>query len=48
MQAHDHSHWRHGHVFDTGNIAGERGTRLVMWITAAMMVAEVAAGWFYN
>jgi cation diffusion facilitator family transporter len=48
MQAHDHSHWRHGHVFDTGNVAGERGTRLVMWITAAMMVAEVAAGWFYN
>jgi cation diffusion facilitator family transporter len=48
MQAHDHSHWRHGHVFDAGNIAGERSTRLVMWITAAMMVAEVAAGWFYN
>jgi cation diffusion facilitator family transporter len=48
MQAHDHSRWRHGHVFDAGNIAGERGTRLVMWITAAMMVAEIAAGWFYN
>ncbi|MGZ5787401.1 MAG: CDF family Co(II)/Ni(II) efflux transporter DmeF [Ramlibacter sp.] len=48
MQTHNHSHWRHGHVFDSGNIAGERGTRMVMWITAAMMVAEVVAGWFYN
>jgi cation diffusion facilitator family transporter len=48
MHTHDHSQWRHGHVFDSGNIAGERGTRMVMWITAAMMVAEVAAGWFYN
>jgi cation diffusion facilitator family transporter len=48
VQTHNHSQWRHGHVFDSGNIAGERGTRLVMWITAAMMVAEIAAGWFYN
>src|SRR4051795_4876588 len=48
MQTHDHSQWRHGHVFDSGNIAGERGTRMVMWITAAMMVAEIGAGWIYN
>ena len=48
MHPHDLRRWRHDHVFDTGNIAGERGTRLVMWITAAMMVAEIAAGWFYN
>ena len=38
----------HDHVFDAGNAAAERGTRLVMWITAAMMVVEVAAGWWYN
>jgi cation diffusion facilitator family transporter len=35
-------------VFDAGNAAAERGTRLVMWITAGMMVLEVAAGWWYN
>lgn len=39
---------RHDHVFDTGNKAAERGSRLVMWITAAMMVVEIAAGWWFN
>lgn len=48
MHTHDLADWRHDHVFDGGNIAGERSTRLVMWITAAMMVVEIAAGWFYN
>jgi cation diffusion facilitator family transporter len=40
--------WTHDHAFDTGNLAAERGTRLVMWITAAMMVIEIAAGWWFN
>lgn len=40
--------WQHDHVFDEGNEAGERSTRIVMWITAFMMVVEVAAGWLYN
>ena len=40
--------WRHDHVFDQSNAAAERGTRLVMWITAAMMVVEIAAGWWFN
>jgi cation diffusion facilitator family transporter len=48
MPTHDLSTWQHDHVFDTGNMAAERGTRLVMWITTAMMVVEIAAGWFYN
>ena len=48
MHTHDLAQWKHDHVFDTGNIAGERSARLVMWITAAMMVIEIAAGWFYN
>jgi cation diffusion facilitator family transporter len=48
MHTNDLTEWRHEHVFDTGSIAGERSTRLVMWITAAMMVIEIAAGWFYN
>ncbi|VXC49248.1 CDF family Co(II)/Ni(II) efflux transporter DmeF [Massilia sp. 9I] len=38
----------HEHIFDQGNNKAERGTRLVMWITAAMMVIEIAAGWWFN
>ncbi|MBV8037511.1 CDF family Co(II)/Ni(II) efflux transporter DmeF [Roseateles sp.] len=48
MHTHDLAEWRHEHVFDRGNDAGERGTRLVTRITAAMMLVEIAAGWFYN
>jgi cation diffusion facilitator family transporter len=44
----DLSQWTHDHVFDEGSQAAERGTRLVMWITAAMMVVEIAAGWWFN
>src|SRR4051794_36539743 len=44
----DLSRWTHDHVFDEGSQAAERGTRLVMWITAAMMVVEIAAGWWFN
>jgi cation diffusion facilitator family transporter len=48
--AHQHSvdELTHGHIFDQGSNAAERGTRLVMWITAAMMVVEIAAGWWFN
>jgi cation diffusion facilitator family transporter len=38
----------HAHIFDQGSNAAERGTRLVMWITLAMMVVEIAAGWWFN
>ena len=48
MHTDDLSAWSHAHQFDPGNVAGERGTRAVMWITAAMMVLEIAAGWGYN
>lgn len=48
MHSHDLSEWRHVHEFDRGNAAGERSTRLVMWITAFMMVAEIAVGWYAN
>jgi cation diffusion facilitator family transporter len=48
MRTHDLSRWTHEHVFDTGNRAGELGTRAVMWLTAATMVIEIAAGWIYN
>lgn len=42
------SAWTHDHVFDEGSHAAERGTRTVMWITAAMMVVEIIAGWSFN
>ncbi|WP_020651416.1 CDF family Co(II)/Ni(II) efflux transporter DmeF [Massilia niastensis] len=42
------SGWTHEHVFDTSNQAAERGTRLVMWITAVMMTVEIATGWLFN
>src|SRR6218665_2739848 len=48
MHSHDLSRWQHEHRYDAGNAAGERGTRIVMWLTALTMVAEIAAGWFYN
>jgi cation diffusion facilitator family transporter len=34
----------HTHVFDLHNPVAERRTRQVMWLTAAMMVVEIAAG----
>lgn len=48
MHTEDLSNWMHDHVFHVGNEAAERSTRIVMWITAAMMVVEVTAGWWYN
>ncbi|MEA3301398.1 MAG: CDF family Co(II)/Ni(II) efflux transporter DmeF [Pseudomonadota bacterium] len=38
----------HVHLFDPGNQAGERGTRVVLWITLAAMVVEIASGWWFN
>ena len=48
MPTDDLSRWTHGHVFDAGNRAAERGTRIVAWITAATMVVEICAGWWFN
>jgi cation diffusion facilitator family transporter len=44
-RAHDLSSHSHSHVFDAGNVAGERRTWIVIAITAVTMVAEVVAGW---
>ena len=44
MAIHDLSGWQHSHSFDPGNRAGERGTWVVVGITAATMVAEIVAG----
>jgi len=48
MQTDDLSAYTHEHVFDLGNPAAERGTRTVMWVTAAMIVIEIAGGWWLN
>ncbi len=42
------SDWTHDHAFNAGSPAAERGTRLVMWITAATMGIEIVAGWWFN
>jgi Co/Zn/Cd efflux system component len=48
MDTENLSGWTRGHVFHESTEAAERSTRVVMWITAAMMVIEIAAGWWYN
>ena len=48
MHTNNLSQWTHEHIFDLGNHAAERGTRVVMWITAAMMIVEIIAGWWFN
>ena len=40
--------WQHSHQFHTSNLGAERKTRLAVWLTAVMMVAEIAGGWFFN
>jgi cation diffusion facilitator family transporter len=48
VQQPDIVNWKHDHVFDLGNTAGERGTRAVACLTALMMVVEIVADWWYN
>ncbi len=48
MHKADASRWRDSHDFDSGNPVGERGTRLVVLLTAVTMVGEIAAGWLTN
>lgn len=38
----------HSHVFDVAHPLAERRTRQVMWLTAAMMVLEIAAGTIFG
>ncbi|HVY80477.1 MAG TPA: CDF family Co(II)/Ni(II) efflux transporter DmeF [Steroidobacteraceae bacterium] len=40
--------FRHHHEFDQSNPLAERGTRLAVYLTAAMMVAEIVGGWLLN
>ncbi|MEY4764842.1 MAG: hypothetical protein RI907_1515 [Pseudomonadota bacterium] len=52
---HTHEHpeddlqdWLHTHLFDEGSARAEARTRWVTWITLAMMVLEIGAGWWFN
>lgn len=38
----------HAHAFDQGNPLAERNTRRALWLTAVMMVVEIAGGWWFN
>ena len=38
----------HSHRFDQSNPLAERGTRFAVYLTAVMMVAEIAGGWYLN
>ncbi|MBF8758096.1 CDF family Co(II)/Ni(II) efflux transporter DmeF [Pseudomonas guariconensis] len=40
--------WLHSHQFHTSNLGAERKTRLAVWLTAVMMVAEITGGWYFN
>jgi len=42
------SKWTHEHIFDGDSQGAERSTRIVMWITVAMMIVEIIAGSWYN
>ena len=34
--------------FDAGNPLAERGIRRALWLTIAMMIVEIAGGWWFN
>ncbi|MBL8266735.1 CDF family Co(II)/Ni(II) efflux transporter DmeF, partial [Steroidobacter sp.] len=38
----------HTHTFDQQDPRAERRTRLVVWLTATMMVVEIVGGWLLN
>jgi cation diffusion facilitator family transporter len=44
----DHSRFRHSHDFALDSSVAERRTRIVIGITAAMMILEIAAGIAFN
>jgi cation diffusion facilitator family transporter len=48
MHAHDLSPWQHRHDFAADRGAAERRTHWVIGITLVMMVAEIAAGWWWH
>ena len=48
MTARSPEHWVHTHHFHQSNPSAERKTRLAVWLTVAMMFAEIICGWSFN
>lgn len=48
MHIHSLEQWRHTHDFNLDTSEGERRTRLVVLLTAVMMVIEIAAGYLFG
>ncbi|HSV71396.1 MAG TPA: CDF family Co(II)/Ni(II) efflux transporter DmeF [Methylibium sp.] len=48
MHVHDLRPWQHRHDYAADRSASERRTRWVIAITLVMMVAEIAAGWWWQ
>ena len=48
MPASQLSQPHHSHVFHDTNVLAEQRTRWVLWLTIAMMIVELIAGWHYN
>jgi Co/Zn/Cd efflux system component len=49
MHSHNLSPWQHSHHFQTGlEESAERRTRIIVSLTLAMMIAEIAAGTIFN
>jgi cation diffusion facilitator family transporter len=48
MHRTDHSRWQHSHDYSGDSSVAEARTRIVIGITAAMMVIEIAAGAVFN
>ena len=48
MHTENLSHWAHEHSFNVASGRAERSTRVVVWITATMMIVEIAAGYGFN
>ncbi len=48
MHTKDIDRWTHDHAFHDGDTRAERSTWIVMWITVAAMLVEIAAGLWFN
>ncbi|HEU5135624.1 MAG TPA: CDF family Co(II)/Ni(II) efflux transporter DmeF [Steroidobacteraceae bacterium] len=44
----DPDHHCHTHRFDSGNPLAEVNIRRALWLTTAMMIVEIAGGWWFN
>ena len=48
MHTHDISVWKHEHNFSGDTSSAEKRTRMVVALTAAMMIVEIVAGYFFH